>query len=392
MSTDRRENIRADERLEGKKEKMYRQKSQNHSTPKTDLDSLAIQEPKPRVFFIESKTPDFERISQLLATCQEKNQWANEGPLFHQLIEAYRQHMNLPPDHALFPCSNGAVALEAMARLHELKHGRRLRWVASSFSFSNLGRGYFSDVAFLDCDEAGLLDLSILKDVGINSYDGVIVTNPHGVCRDFQPFIDFAKQSGKALLFDNAAGMDTQVPDWPWQCFSLHHTKPYGVGEGGLALVPVDEYEKLRSLLVYGPTPFPAACWFNNGKLSDISCAFHLDRLARFHDWAPLYLEQTGRVIEIAESVGLSPLLPFDSKAIAMSWPLLAKQEITSERCYDSRSIVVAKYYKPLASTPRSRDIFNRLVNFPTHPDVAQLTDEQIRNEMQGLLLHGGSK
>lgn len=351
------------------------------------MDTRGPQYAKQRLSFIESKTPDLERISKLLAECQEENQWANEGPLFHRLVEAYRDHMNLPPDHALFPCSNGAVALEAMARLHELKHGRRLRWLASSFSFSNLGRGYFSDVAFLDCDETGLLDLSILENIGLNAYDGVIVTNPHGICRDFQPYIEFAKRSGKALLFDNAAGMDTQLPDWPWQSFSLHHTKPYGVGEGGLALVPTDEYEKLRSLLVYGPAPFPADCWLNNGKLSDISCAFHLDRLERFHDWAPLYRTQAQRVIGIADSVGLSPLLPFNGQAIAMSWPLLAKQEITPKRCNAAQSIVVAKYYKPLAATPRSRDIFNRLFNFPTHPDVAQLTDEQIRNEMQKLLM-----
>lgn len=365
---------------------IYLQERQKRSKPVVEIDAADVQNPKPRVSFIESKIPDLERISLLLAACKEENQWANEGPLFHQLIEAYRQHMNLSPDHALFPCSNGAVALEAMARLHELKHGRPLRWLASSFSFSNLGRGYFSDVAFLDCDEAGLLDLSILESIGLNSYDGVIVTNPHGICRNFQPYIDFAKRTGKALLFDNAAGMGMEVPDWPWQCFSLHHTKPYGVGEGGLALVPVDEYEYLRSLLVYGPAPFPAACWQNNGKLSDISCAFHLDRLARFHDWAPLYLEQIRRVIEIAETVGLSPLLPFDGKAIAMSWPLLATHEITRKRCDNSQSILLAKYYKPLASTPRSRDIFNRLVNFPTHPDVAQLSDEQICNEMRQLV------
>ncbi len=383
-SADRRENIRPDGCLK-------KDTKQIHSTPVAEIDTVSVQEPKPKVSFIESKTPDLERISVLLASCQQRNQWANEGPLFHQLIEAYRQHMNLPSDRALFPCSNGGIALEAMARLHELKNGRRLRWLVSSFSFSNLARGYFSDVAFLDCDETGLLDLTALENVDVNSYDGVIVTNPHGVCRNFQPYIDFAKQSGKALLLDNAAGMNAQVPDWPWQCFSLHHTKPYGVGEGGLALVPLHEYEELRSLLVYGSAPSQPACWLNNGKLSDISCAFHLDRLERFHDWAPLYQEQAQRVIEIAGSVGLSPLLPFDGWAIATSWPLLAKQEIAPERTDNSQSIVLAKYYKPLAAKPRSRDIYNRLVNFPTHADVAQITDEQIRNEMQKLLLHGGN-
>ena len=70
------------------------------------------------------------------------------------------------------------------------------------------------------------------------------------------------------------------MPDWPYQSFSLHHTKPYGAGEGGLFLSPRDEAEAIYALLNFGPFDDNCSVWLNNGKLSDIACAFQLDRLA----------------------------------------------------------------------------------------------------------------
>lgn len=89
-----------------------------------------------------------ERIAALLDQCARVNMWANRGPLYGLLADNYSQHFNLPSDRMLTPCANGAVALEAMARVLALKAGRNLRWIGSAFSFQNLGRGYFADIEF----------------------------------------------------------------------------------------------------------------------------------------------------------------------------------------------------------------------------------------------------
>lgn len=336
------------------------------------------------ISFIEAKTPDLARVTALLETCREINHWANRGPLYYRLAEAYAEHFGLRSGHAaVVPCANGGVALEAMARLMALEAGRPLRWVGSAFSFQNLGRGHFASMTFVDCDERGVMDIEAVRRLDPDSFDGLVLVNPFGLMRDFSAHIAVARETGKALLFDNAAGVDRVIPDWPWQSFSLHQTKPYGAGEGGLAIVPVDAAEALYSLLDYGQTPEDPAAWLNNGKISDIACAFQLDRLERAHDWAPLYQEQAARVASAATEAGLQPIRPFDSDAApATSWVYLAKGPVKVEHLKESRRVTYAKYYKPLAPLPRTLGLYERLVNVPTHPDMASLSDGELAEEL----------
>lgn len=338
--------------------------------------------PRGKIAFIEAKKPDLELVNTLLAHCERCNQWANRGPLYWALAESYEAHMNLPSDVAVTPCANGGIALEVLGRLHEIKIGRPLRWAGSAFSFANLGRGYFAGMRFVDCGPAGMLDLHELRSLDPESFDGVVVTNIFGLWKDFAPYIRFAQDSGKALLIDNAAGIDERVADWPYQAFSLHHTKPYGAGEGGFMLSPRDEAEAAYALIDYGEIGGGSReRWFNNGKLSDIACAFHLDRLARYPDWAPRYREQAGRVARIAAQAGLTPLVPHHDGPPATSRPFLAPEPVPLTRLQASERLRFGRYYRPLSEAPTTRRLYDRLVNIPTHPDVARLTDAELADE-----------
>lgn len=338
------------------------------------------------ISFVENKMANMPHISALLELCRSENQWANCGPLYRKLSQAYAVHFGLGQESTVTPCSNAGIALEAMSRLLCQKAGRKLRWVGSAFSFQNLGRGHFADMQFVDCTESGLLDLDAVEALDPDSFDGIIVVNPFGIFRDFDAYISFARRTGKQLLFDNAAGIDTVIPDWPWQAFSLHHTKPYGAGEGGLAVTPAEEAAPFYSLLNYGPAPGNAADWLNNGKISDISCAFLLDRLASVDDWRPMYLAQACRVATIAAEFDLRPLRDFGETAPAMSWPFVSPKPISLERVMSASHLTFGKYYKPLADFPRTRKLFDHLVNIPTHPDMARLSDADLRRAIESVL------
>ncbi len=336
--------------------------------------------------FVNQKSPDMGRVSSLLDVCAAQNLWANRGPLYEKLADDYAVYFGLGSGCTVTPCANAGIALEAMARLLALRQGRNLKWVGSAFSFQNLGRGYFADMTLLDCTEQGLLDLDAVRALPKSSFDGIIVVNPFGLFQNFAEYIAFARETGKFLLIDNAAGICRTMPDWPWQALSLHHTKPYGMGEGGLALTPTDAAEELYGLLNYGPVPHDAASWLNNGKLSDIACAFLIDRLEKAPDWEPLYLEQSARVHSIASGLGFSPIRPFGLTAPAMSWGYIAPNEIPLERVMETRRLTFAKYYKPLANLPQTMALYSHLVNIPTHPDVAQLTDSELEDEIAQFL------
>ncbi len=338
------------------------------------------------VKFVENKVPDLAHVARLLDACAKDNTWANRGPIYHRMAEAFAEHLQIPDGAKVTPCANGGVALEAMARLHEQEAGRPLRWVASSFSFQNMGRGYFADVTFVDCDASGLLDLSALQALNPDDFDGVVVVNTLGMGQDFSAYIQFARQTGKALLFDNAAGVRAGVPDWPWQSFSLHQTKPYGLGEGGLAITPTDHAEPFYTLLNYDAPPEPARLWMNNGKISDIACAFHLSRLEKVQEWIPRYFEQEARIEGIAKELGLRPLLPLGGVTPKTSCAFLADVPVPLERLRMTRHINFAKYYKPLAQMPMTERIYDNILNIPTHPDMAQASKDEIIEDLNTLI------
>lgn len=339
-----------------------------------------------KVLFVEEKQPDMARVSELLQACASQNQWANQGPLYHALRALCVDHVSLPDTWDVVPMANGGMALEALAALQSCRAGRPLKWVASAYTFQNLGRGRFDDVLFLDCDDRGLLDLQALEALDPVSYDGIIVTNPFGLYRNFSDYTAFARRAGKRLLLDNASGFHTTLPDVPWQAISLHHTKPYGLGEGGLAILPKDQVAPLVELTSYGLDLRDSAYWVGNCKISDVACAFLIDRIESVEGWGPPSLEQRDRVIAIASAMGLRPLHIPDGNIPMTSIPFLAPDALPCERLARTRHLTMQKYYVPAANYPKVTDIFDRVVNIPCHKDVAKVKDVAIRDDIRTAL------
>ena len=331
-----------------------------------------------RVAFVEEKTPDLDRVRQLLEAPAGRNHWTNRGPLHRVLAQAFHEYFGLDSDRAVVPCANGGIALETLARLHDARAGKRHRWVVSSFSFQNLGRGYFSASEVVDCDAHGLLSIDDLTELPVDSYDGIVVTNPFGLRKDIDLYRDFADRHSKALLVDNAAGVRRSILSVDYQSLSLHHTKPFGVGEGGLAVLPAAQAEEFFELIDYRTLASDRADhWLTNGKLSDLACAFHLDRLERSPEWIPRYEMQAVRILHIARRAGFRPLFPIDGSPVATSLPFLADRPNPVSRLKNP-NLALGKYYKPLAPTPNARAIYERIVNVPCHPDVARLDTEEL--------------
>jgi dTDP-4-amino-4,6-dideoxygalactose transaminase len=225
--------------------------------------------------------------------------------------------------------------------------------------------------------------LDALNAVPAADYDGVILTNPFGLHTDFSRFIELQASSGVPLIIDNAAGIRPDIPDLPYQIFSLHHTKPFGAGEGGLIVVPDEDYELVLSLLEYTPIQEQhLPHWVTNGKISDLACAAHLVRLEAEPEWRPLYTMQATRIINIACSHGFKPLMA--PSLPLMSIPFIATNPVKQESLQNDY-MTLGKYYKPLAITPNCNELYKRLVNVPCHPDVAALSREQIDDVLEHL-------
>lgn len=323
-----------------------------------------------KVAFVERKSIDTARLEAFLRPAELQNRWANRGPLWHILGDAYHRHLRVPKEFRIVPCANGGLALMALAALHASKAQRRLRWVVSAFGFYNTTRGPFFDAQIVDCDDEGLLRIQALQDLDPNSYDGIIVTNVFGLARDFTQYAEHARRHRKILMLDNAAGIGPFLPAIPYQALSLHHTKPYGFGEGGLAVVPAEEADKLLALMEYSPVEAEdLPYWVGNGKLSELSCAVLLQRLESSPEWAPFYFMQSRRIQAIAHRAGLKPLMPIPGQTAATSLPFLLPRPVPTT-ALENDFFTIGKYYKPLAPLPTATDVYQRIVNIPSHPDM----------------------
>ena len=241
----------------------------------------------------------------------------------------------------------------------------------------------------MDCDAQGMLSIDALEALDPDSFDGFVVTNLYGIRKDFQAYSSLANKLDKAMLIDNAAGMGPKLPAWPYQAFSLHHTKPYGMGEGGLAIVPSEDREALAALFGYGDLGgVHASHWVNNGKLSELSCAYHLARLETAPEWLPRYSMQAIRIHHLALRAGLTPLFEnFNQHSplnVAMSLPFLVPGAM-DPTSLQNPTLVMAKYYQPLTGLPEAKALYRRIVNIPSHPDVARIPEEILFQELKDL-------
>lgn len=327
-----------------------------------------------RIRFVDEKPIDWGRVQRFLEPAAHHGMWSNRGPAWHAACQAFAEHMGLRKDQTVVPVANGGIALEALAGLLSVKHGGAMSWAVSAFGFANSSRGLFAEAQIVDCNWDGVLDVNLIEP---NKIDGILVTNVFGLRSDFQHEIAWAQHHGKKILIDNAAGLGPQVPNAPYQSFSLHHTKPYGIGEGGLMMLPEDEVEPALRLLEYTPiSPLEAKFWVNNGKISEVSVALHLARLEKVDVWRPDFIEQARKVAAAARLEGLEPF--YDGDAVATSVPVLAPGTVPPSAIQVSE-ITLGKYYQPLAPHPIANSLYDRILNVPSHPDMAAVDQEEIR-------------
>jgi dTDP-4-amino-4,6-dideoxygalactose transaminase len=341
--------------------------------------------------FIENKSIDYELYYQLLGISDIENHWANFGPVSFLLERSLKESMKVNQDKSVVVCKSATEALHALVGLFNIKAGKPLRWVVSAYGFFSSHIGPLTNVKVIDCDHHGMMDLEQLKALDNDSWDAVMGTNIFGLCRDISPYVDFCKDRNKLLVMDNAMAFltDTRThPDAPCEAVSFHHTKPWGIGEGGCAVINSYDEKLFRSLLNFGATSGDEVRPYStNGKLSDFDSALILQRLINMPNWQRLYKLQARRINSIALKSGLSPLSQqFPENIIMGNLPFLAPGPV-SKRALKNPWITMRKYYQPLRSGHNmANSIFSRIINIPCHPQVADVPDEKIEKVIDSIV------
>lgn len=325
--------------------------------------------------FIENKAIDESLLGQILQTSKNQNHWANFGPAVEMLEDAVHRLLELPGNRRVVSCKSATDALMALVGMHENNAGRKLNWVVSAFGFFSTRLGLLASAKVLDCDPNGIISLPELKMLNPQQWDGVIITNPFSLAENMSPIIEFARSMGKIVIVDNAAAMfscERHHSEYPEEIISFHQTKPWGMGEGGCAIVKTEAAPIIRSLTNFGVgLSDSAAKYAQSSKMSDFDAALILQRLVDLPNWQPLYKLQKRRIMSVASPLGLDLLKPAPLEFLSAHVPLLSSR-VVDKKELENPHLILRKYYKPLATgLKNAQSIYDRIVCVPCHPDVA---------------------
>jgi dTDP-4-amino-4,6-dideoxygalactose transaminase len=364
-----------------------RQRRRREQIERLVADEAAAPEAGARpIPFVPTKEVDPAWQERLWALSARQHHWANYGPVSRVLERHIHEALALPATQRVVSAANATLALEAVAAAYDAELGRSTRWVVSAFGFPCTTLGPFAEATILDCTPRGMLDPRLLREVPEGAYDAIVVTNPFGLGENFDWFVDFAEQHGKRLLFDNATAYDMARP-WAGRAdevISFHHTKPWGFGEGGVAIVAEGRADLVRAMTNYGLGE-PAAAgvrWASNAKLSDAAAGMILGRLATYDDWFGLWRAQYRRIASAAYDRGLQLLGPRHYFPRHLATPASVPIILPEPRPLADLAnpwVVVRKYYRPLRDgCEQAQRIFDHIVNVPCHPAMSRLSREEL--------------
>jgi dTDP-4-amino-4,6-dideoxygalactose transaminase len=341
------------------------------------------------VRFIEEKLPNWSQVEKIMALSARSGRWTNFGPVEQLLSSTVASMLALPTDRAVVPASSATAALHAVVGAYAESYRMPLTWAISAFGFYSTAIGPLAGrVRVVDCDASGMISVALLAGLPPESWDGLIITDLFGLQPDLSQYADLCSAHGKPMIVDSAVSFPAlRAPSVrASEIVSFHHTKPWGFGEGGCAIVDAVLGEKVRAYLNYGVgADRSLAVYAANGKMSDIAAALIVQRLETTSDWSDGYRIQRRRITRLALSAGLDILVCPADHVVSPHIPVMARQAVALTDL-PSAPFPVAKYYRPLSDNcPMAADLYSRIVNIPCHPGMAAVDDAAIRQFLMSL-------
>lgn len=207
--------------------------------------------------------PSADKILPYLKQIDSNRWYSNFGPLNLQLEERLAKIFKVSKDN-LVTCNSATSGLTLSLLAYELP--KKSYCLVPSFTFTAsvaaiLDAGltpYFIDVEKNSMAITPEIALDAIKKIGSN-VSSLLVVAPFGSSLNMKSWSEFSKKTGIKVVVDAASCFDSFATDkQAFACeipiiVSLHATKPFGVGEGGI-VYSTDDYiiDKIRKLTNFG--------------------------------------------------------------------------------------------------------------------------------------------
>ena len=356
---------------------------------------------------IRPEVPPMSQWSRHMERAETNEWYTNFGDLSLQLEREIMSRWGFPGS-AVVCTNNGTSAISAPL----IAEGMSGPILLPAFTFP----ATYSAIKMAGC-ESQLLDVSLEswivdaeeldKRFGETGARAAVLVSPFGLSCDFSQHIEIARRHSATLVIDSAAGLglsrhDVESTGHVYEAFSMHATKPFGVGEGGVIFAPEQSSSTIRSALNFGlPTRFGAevADWGINGKISEAHAAVGLAvletldaRLERRRALAERYIAR------LAGTEGID----FRSDPAMSTWqvfPVLLPTSAAASALVDTArqlGMEVRRYYRPSLTRwirgqkcPNSDSLADRMICFPvyscnddTAKEMADIVKESITRSL----------
>ncbi|MEQ9400593.1 MAG: DegT/DnrJ/EryC1/StrS family aminotransferase [Longimicrobiales bacterium] len=241
--------------------------------------------------------PDMPKAADLLPWLHRidaARHYTNRGPLAQELeaclgcLVRNTDPSTVDADFDATVVGNGTTALELALAAQGVGPGWTVAVPALTFPATGLAPLRLgADVVLLDVDPTTWALTPDLARAALahRTIDMVVPVAAFGSPVDVAGWDAFTQETGVPVTVDAAAALGAQPGSRKGVIvFSLHATKPFGVGEGGLVVGPSTVTAAVRRLANFGFEGGRVATAGWNGKLSEYHAAVGLAQATRFED------------------------------------------------------------------------------------------------------------
>jgi dTDP-4-amino-4,6-dideoxygalactose transaminase len=317
-----------------------------------------------------------------------ENRFSNYGPCVRLLEKRLAERFPCPGRRYIL-CASATTGLAAVFMALHADFGRTIGVPAFTFP-ATLQAIRMAECEPILCDVDPLtweMDIGrINKRIMEWGVSGMLPVRTFGLCRDRKDLLKWCAEGGLPIVFDSAAALGGQFDDGSFvgsqgiaEVFSLHATKVFGIGEGGLICADQQFESKIREALNFGISGDRIHKGLN-GKMSEFTAAVGLAVLDKIEPAIARRRVLAERYREAFRSLDITP--PFNpGNPVWQTYPILLNEDAGAfvDECLDM-GVEVRRYYRPSLSGKEgvSGDLANRMVCLPVYSDMTVEEQSQV--------------
>lgn len=317
--------------------------------------------------FLRPRLPRPEAWIPILEESYKKHWFSNFGPV-HERFKSALEAKYVQSGREAVPTANCTVGLAATLCALDVKGCVAV----PSFTFAASAQAILMagcEPVYVDADPSTWhLSLPALRHViETRRIAAVMAVRPFGFCFDLSPIAALCREASIPLIVDSAAALGGRTASGlavgsqgDAEVFSMHATKVFAVGEGGVVMARSDLGPRIRSAINFGFAGDALLARGFNGKLSEVHCAIGLSMLdaidgeiagrSSVAGWYGEMLAGSGRQLPCDEVVGRPPW---------QTYPVLMPSDTIAERTVADAALAgiqLRRYYRPALHRAYSRN------------------------------------